>query len=163
MSIVSSLLPSSSLTTPKLTLYLFILLIISMLTVIDSIIIVFLNNLEEREVIHLKAQDNFKSAFNKITNLRKAVAPMSTTSRNKIHVQPQGKQSMLKVTEVMSYNDESPPYCSTEKSANQDEERETPRVNKYKIIGKHIDAISFVVFFVIWISVTLGFLFNIAF
>ncbi|XP_059158992.1 acetylcholine receptor subunit beta-type acr-3-like [Physella acuta] len=162
MSIVSSLLPSSSLTTPKLTLYLFILLIISMLTVIDSIIIVFLHNLEEKEVVHLKAQEHFQSVFSKVKNLQRAVTPATKMSRNIIHVMQQGKQSLANVKEATSFSEEAPPYSSTEKSSNQDDSRETPRRNKYKMIGKHIDAISFVVFFVIWISVTLGFLFDIA-
>ncbi|XP_059158994.1 neuronal acetylcholine receptor subunit alpha-6-like [Physella acuta] len=155
MSMVSSMLPSSSLTTPKLTLYLFILLIISMLTVIDSIIIVFLNNLEEREVAHPKAQQHFKSANSKDKNTRRAIISLRKTRSNKIHVVPQGNQSHA--------NDDTPQYSSTEKAANQDEEWETPRRNKYKTIGKHIDTISFVVFFIVWISVSLGFLLNIYF
>ncbi|XP_059158996.1 neuronal acetylcholine receptor subunit alpha-6-like [Physella acuta] len=159
MSIVSSLLPSSSLTTPKLTLYLFILLIISMLTVIDSIIIVFLHNLEEKAVVHFKAQENFKSAFSKVKNLQRAVTPATKMTRNTVN----GKQSLANFKEATSCSEEAPPYSSTDMSSNQDDNRETPRRNKYKMIGKHIDAISFVVFFFIWISVTLGFLFNISF
>ncbi|XP_059158997.1 acetylcholine receptor subunit beta-like 1 [Physella acuta] len=156
MSMVSSMLPSSSLTTPKLTLYLFILLIISMLTVIDSIIIVFLHNLEEREVTNLNAK-NFRSANSKDKSSRRAVTPVPKTKRNIIHVIPQGKQSLAKVSEMTSFSDDALP------PANQSEQWETPRRNKYKTIGKHIDAISFVVFFILWISVSLGFLLDIFF
>ncbi|XP_059159023.1 neuronal acetylcholine receptor subunit beta-4-like [Physella acuta] len=163
MSIVSSLLPSSSLTTPKLTLYLFILLIISMLTVIDSIVIVVLDNLEEKQVVHLKAQENFQSAVSKVKILQRAVTQVSNMTMDKIHVLSQGQQSLENVSEMMSFTDDVPSSHSlTEKSADEEKYRETPRRNKYKMIGKHIDAISFVVFFVIWISVTLGFLFDIA-
>ncbi|XP_059159000.1 neuronal acetylcholine receptor subunit alpha-6-like [Physella acuta] len=164
MSIVSSLLPSSSLTTPKLTLYLFILLIISMLTVIDSIVIVVLDNLEEKELVRLKAQDEFRSAFNEVKILQRDITPGSKMTMEKINVLPKGKQSLANVAEVMSFNDDVPSsHSPTEKSADEEKYHATPRRNKYKMIGKHIDAISFVVFFVIWISVTLGFLFDIAF
>ncbi|XP_059159006.1 acetylcholine receptor subunit beta-like 1 [Physella acuta] len=47
MSIVGGMLPRSSLSMPNVTIYLFILLIISMLTVIDSIVIVYLSHKEE--------------------------------------------------------------------------------------------------------------------
>ncbi|XP_059158998.1 acetylcholine receptor subunit alpha-like [Physella acuta] len=164
MSMVSSLLTSSSLTTPKLTLYLFILLIISMLTVIDSIVIVVLDNLEEKEGVHLKAQENFQSAVSKVKILHRAVTPVSNMTMDKIHVLPQGKQSLVNVSEVTSFNDDvTSSHSPTKKSADEEKYHATPRRNKYKVIGKHIDAISFVVFFFIWISVTLGFLFDIAF
>ncbi|KAK0064712.1 neuronal acetylcholine receptor subunit alpha-6, partial [Biomphalaria pfeifferi] len=46
MSIISGMLPRSS-TLPRVTIYLFILLAISVLTVVDSIIIVYIYNKEE--------------------------------------------------------------------------------------------------------------------
>ncbi|XP_059158987.1 acetylcholine receptor subunit beta-like 1 [Physella acuta] len=124
MSIVSNMLPSSSLSTPRLTLYLFILLIISMLTVIVSIVIVFLHNLEEKEVAHLKAKANFKSALKKVSNLKTATARMSNCTK------PQGKQSLTDVLsklEDVKLQREEPEDVETK-----DENPQKPKGNKYK-------------------------------
>ncbi|XP_059158985.1 acetylcholine receptor subunit alpha-like [Physella acuta] len=159
MSIVSNLLPSSSSTTPRLTLYLFILLIFSMLTVIVSIVIVFIHNLEEREVAHLKAKANFRSALKKVNYFRTATARMENLSRN--DAKPQEEQSLT--NDFSKLDDAKFQHGETEDRQTQDDSPQKPKVNKYKLIGKHIDLISFVIFFIIWIGVTLGFLFSIAF
>ncbi|XP_059158986.1 neuronal acetylcholine receptor subunit beta-3-like [Physella acuta] len=123
MSIVSNMLPSSSLYTPRLTLYLFILLIISMLTVIVSIVIVFIHNLEEKEVAHLKAKANFKSAMKKVTNLKKATTRVETVTN------PQGKQSL---TDVLSkIQDFKLQIEEPEDEETKDQNPQKPKGNKY--------------------------------
>ncbi|XP_059158988.1 acetylcholine receptor subunit delta-like [Physella acuta] len=159
MSIVSNMLPSSSLSTPRLTLYLFILLIFSMLTVIDSIVIVFIDNLEEKEVAHLKAKANFRSALHYFTNFKTA---SNSTKRLAVNVPyPRGQQPIMDAqSHVEDIN-----LQQVDPEDRQTKNHNSPKTmeNKYRLIGKHIDLISFLVFFVIWLGVTFGFLFSIAF
>ncbi|XP_059172656.1 neuronal acetylcholine receptor subunit beta-3-like [Physella acuta] len=138
MSIVGGMLPRSSRSMPIVTIYLFILLIISMLTVIDSIVIVYLSHREEKERQHLKAKRKFKDALTKAKN---SVAPLDNeppTGNDKVQMTTLGKA-------VLSFS-------------SQVQNEEKPEVNRYKVTGKYMDKVSFVVFLVIWISVTLGFL-----
>lgn len=96
-------------------------------------------------------------------NIQRAVGPVTKKTRNMIHVTPQGKLSLANASEVMSFSADTPSDSTAAKSANQDEHVETPRSHKCKMIGKHINVISFVVFFILWITVTLGFLLAVAF
>ncbi|XP_013066091.2 acetylcholine receptor subunit alpha-like [Biomphalaria glabrata] len=166
LSVVSSMLPRSGSTTPKLTIYLFLLLIISMLTVIDSIIIVYLAHKDEKETSHLKAKENFQSAFSKTQKLTRTISSMLN---NKV-----------KPNDNVNHNDSSPSPNNTTSDAdslgfqnfstvdmkvevNEPKDNATPpRVNNYRLIGKHIDRVSFIAFFILWILVTLGFLLDMA-
>ncbi|CAL1536239.1 unnamed protein product, partial [Lymnaea stagnalis] len=165
MSIVSSMLPRSSLTMPKVTIYLFILLTISVLTVIDSIIIVYLSHMEEKEALHQKAKTKFQSALKKIAILNRAVSPTPNKPSNRSTMQDKTQTSLMRVSSVESFPSESelPPYTSEDGSNRKDSTCEMSfSINQYKVIGKHIDLVSFVVFFIIWFSVTIGFMLNIA-
>ncbi|XP_005099539.2 neuronal acetylcholine receptor subunit alpha-6-like [Aplysia californica] len=76
LSIVSSILPRSSDKVPSVTIYLFILLILSSLTVIDSIFIVYLSHQEQEKEKQIKAREKFHSAFNRVKLMQRSVAPM---------------------------------------------------------------------------------------
>lgn len=158
MSIISSLLPSSSESMPLMISYIFILMIISVLTVVDAIIIVGLHHMEEKEEKSQKAKANFRSTLPKLSLLKKAVAPFQTPPVGK-----DGQASPEKpgLDDVNSENGEtprksksSPPTLHTALP----QIAEPPAVNKYKMIGRHIDTVSLMIFSVIWISVTLGFM-----
>ncbi|CAL1526830.1 unnamed protein product, partial [Lymnaea stagnalis] len=155
MSIVSGMLPRSS-TMPKVTIYLFILFIISVLTVIDSIFIVFLYHMEEKEDKHRKAQENYKRAFSKVRLLRRVVATRKTST----NIGESNGDKPVPIATVESKEEEVPPYSPDTSS---DAERKGGRrINKYRLIGKYIDLVSFVCFFLVWFGVTLGFMFDLA-
>ncbi|KAK0062251.1 acetylcholine receptor subunit delta-like isoform X1 [Biomphalaria pfeifferi] len=161
LSIVSSMIPRSSLTLPKVTVYVFLLLIISMLTVIDSIIIVYLQHKEEEEEKHQKAQENFRSAFTKIRSLQRAVHPMEPASFRDYQ---KGKKVSASVPALDQLSDEiylpfSLPVSKTgSKTDVKGETHKSRRVNNYRLIGKYIDKCSFVFFLIVWLAVTLAFL-----
>ncbi|XP_059170809.1 neuronal acetylcholine receptor subunit beta-4-like [Physella acuta] len=167
MSIISSMLPRSSLSTPNLTTYIFILLIISMLTVIDSIIIVYIFNMEEKEKVQKRAQNNFQQAFKKVNVLRRAISPMenhTSTNHTTNHTTNHMNGSRQSLQSISSFALTKQPRTDEQDDESQGSMgRETePSVNKYKVVGKHIDKISFIAFSVIWISVTLGFIISMA-
>ncbi|KAI8798513.1 acetylcholine receptor subunit delta [Biomphalaria glabrata] len=146
MSTVSGMLPRSSLTLPNVIIYLFILLVLSMITVIGSIIIVLLHNMEEKEETQQKIRANFTAAVAKTSLLRQAVSSLSTS--NKI-------SNFAPIPHV-------PNAQSDVISDEVNKEIKNPKVNKYKVIGKHINQICFVIFIIIYIAVTLGFILSIA-
>ncbi|XP_055894100.1 acetylcholine receptor subunit alpha-like isoform X2 [Biomphalaria glabrata] len=157
LSIVGSLLPRSGEATPKLTIYLFLLLIISMLTVIDSIIIVYLAHKDEQETMHRRAKENFQSAFSKTQTLTKTVSVMRN---NKVHADLDKRQDR-----IMMLTDALKPRSPSFVNAHEDvhDAKENKGVNKYRLIGKHIDCVSLIVFLILWLLVTLSFLFDMAF
>ncbi|KAH9488936.1 Neuronal acetylcholine receptor subunit beta-4 [Bulinus truncatus] len=144
LSTVGGMLPRSS-NVPMVTVYLFILLIISMLTVINSIIIVYLHHKEEREEQHQKARTYFTRAFNKITQLRQAVTPVTSIA----------KDTVDQIADVGS--DKGVGYKGSRR-----QKQDGPRVNRYRVIGKHIDLVSFVVFLITWSVVTISVMVKIA-
>ncbi|CAL1535032.1 unnamed protein product [Lymnaea stagnalis] len=152
MSIVSGMLPMSSLTLPNVTIYLFILLIMSMLTVIDSIIIVFLHHMEEKVALKRKVQTKFQRAFRKVNTLQRAVSPMDVLKNE--NMQEFNKNS----TRLFGSTDSLAGELPGNKERKDCPQEDSLRIDKYKLIGKHIDAVSFVVFFVIWLVTTLGFM-----
>ncbi|KAK6976634.1 neuronal acetylcholine receptor subunit beta-4, partial [Biomphalaria glabrata] len=81
MSTVSGMLPRASETLPYVIIYLFILLILSMITVICSIIIVQLHNMEEKEDMLQRVKENFGAAFSKVNLLRRAVTAFSNKEK----------------------------------------------------------------------------------
>ncbi|KAK6976636.1 neuronal acetylcholine receptor subunit beta-4, partial [Biomphalaria glabrata] len=160
LSIVSNLLPRSGEGIPKLTIYLFLLLVISMLTVIDSIMIVYLTHKNEQETSHLKAKANFQRAFVKTKRLTRTLSALLNIKRE--------EESRTRDVKVTSLADalKLPPQTSVDvkvDKADVAENKTSPRVNKYRLVSKHIDCISFIVFLLLWLLVTLGFLFNMAF
>ncbi|KAH9488930.1 5-hydroxytryptamine receptor 3A [Bulinus truncatus] len=130
---VGGMLPKSS-NVPMVTVYLFILLILSMLTVINSIIIVFLHHKEEKEEKHWQVKTYFSRTLNKITNFRHAVSPVAGAADNQVNQRA----------------DLGPEIGSKTKKP------ESPGVNRYKVIGKYIHLVSFVVFLVTWSAVTIS-------
>ncbi|KAI8798793.1 acetylcholine receptor subunit alpha [Biomphalaria glabrata] len=190
ISIVSGMLPRSGTEIPKLTIYLFLLLIISMLTVIDSIIIVYLAHKDEEKTSYLKAKENFKSLFSKTRRMTQTV----TTMMNRAHQEDCGQDEvkeprrmtpsildiLKRVPQVDCIQDElqesqvaDSPHPRSASSVNSKDEANQvkgskvtltpPGVNNYRLISKHIDRVSFFVFFILWIFVTLGFLCSMSF
>ncbi|GFR71229.1 neuronal acetylcholine receptor subunit alpha-6 [Elysia marginata] len=155
MSIMSSMLPSSSESMPLMISYIFILMIISVLTVVDSIIIVGLHHMEEEEEKSLKAKANFKALLPKIKLFRKAVSPLTHSSEglmNQHTAQPGVKPFNAEDEETQEKSKLSLPNFPGLDTNSE------PAVNNYKLIGKHIDMVSLIVFGVIWLSVTIGFM-----
>ncbi|XP_059159002.1 acetylcholine receptor subunit alpha-1-A-like [Physella acuta] len=165
MSIMGSLLPRSSLTTPKVTIYILILMVLSMMTVIVSIIIVFLHHMEEKEENHQRAKEKFKSAFNKVAVYSKTVSQFRTPN-NKVQAVSDNQSNPLR-----RLAEDALAAQKSENPGNMDSDGENPKLklaedapkqNKFKIVGKYIDLVCFVVFLVIWLVVTLKFMFDIA-
>ncbi|CAL1526860.1 unnamed protein product [Lymnaea stagnalis] len=169
MSIIGSMLPRSSSKIPKVTLYLFILLIISMLTVIVSIVIVYLHHLEEKEVKHQKVKARYSSAVSKVAQLRRAVsvfqAPRDTKQDN-----PKTQRLSFASAATLAEQSEAPPLShgmgdnhEAENGVEVDGVKiSKPKPSKYKLIGKYIDFVSFIVFLAVWSAVTLGFMLDIS-
>ncbi|XP_055894245.1 neuronal acetylcholine receptor subunit alpha-6-like isoform X2 [Biomphalaria glabrata] len=146
MSTVSGMLPRSSLTLPNVIIYLFILFILSMITVLCNIIIVLLHNMEEKKEVYLRAQDNFSSAFTRVNLINRAISSMSNPD----------KSPNLSANKTLKMN-------GTDVTSGEERKDVTrPKVNNYKLIGRHINFVFFVVFIIIYAAVTLGFICNIA-
>ncbi|RUS89879.1 hypothetical protein EGW08_002320 [Elysia chlorotica] len=156
MSIMSSMLPSSSESMPLMIGYIFILMIISVLTVVDSIIIVGLHHMEEKKEKSQKAKANLKAALPKISTLRRAVAPMPKLPSYPDDLKNQSEAGVEQTHTGDQNSAEKPPLPSQLISKWGGEEDLT--FNKFKLIGKHIDQVSLAVFGVVWLSVTLGFM-----
>ncbi|CAL1535026.1 unnamed protein product [Lymnaea stagnalis] len=161
MSIISSMLPRSSQTVPKVTVYLFILLIISLLTVADTIIIVYVYHMDEKEEKHIKAQENFRSAFTKMRHIQRAVSPIAKEDNSEKRDVMSFSES---VADLKDHNSDLPRKLRTQISEGipQMGEKFEKVTNNYRIVGKHIDKISFIVFMVLWFAVTFGFLLSMA-
>ncbi|RUS89878.1 hypothetical protein EGW08_002319 [Elysia chlorotica] len=157
MSIMSSMLPSSSESMPLMISYIFILMIISVLTVVDSIIIVGLHHMEEKEEKSQKVKAKFKTVLPKMSFFKKTVAPVQKLPSVPADFNNQneaGFKSKHPNTENPDPTDKSsPPFPVVSRWG-----EEKPTVNNYKVIGKYIDTVSLAVFAVIWLSVTLGFM-----
>uniref|UniRef100_A0A2C9L2C0 Ion transport domain-containing protein n=1 Tax=Biomphalaria glabrata TaxID=6526 RepID=A0A2C9L2C0_BIOGL len=126
MSTVSGMLPRSSLTLPNVIIYLFILFILSMITVICNIIIVLLHNMEEKKEVYLRAQDNFSSAFTKVNLINRAISSMSNPD----------KSQNLSANKTLKMN-------GTDVTSGEEWKDVTrPKVNNYKLIGRHINFVS---------------------
>ncbi|GFR86377.1 neuronal acetylcholine receptor subunit alpha-3 [Elysia marginata] len=155
MSIMSGMLPRSSETMPLVIYYIFILLTISVLTVVDAVIIVRLHHMEEKEERSQKAKSNFKAVLPKLGVLRAAVAPHSDNHNpeNPHPARSDGQKGKpLNIDRVTNLK------RSKSTISNFTGSKDEPKVNKYKLIGKYIDRVSLVVFGVIWVSVTVGFM-----
>ncbi|KAK3788232.1 hypothetical protein RRG08_029028 [Elysia crispata] len=157
MSIMSGMLPSSSESMPLIISYIFILLTISVLTVVDSVIIVRLHHMEEKEEKFQKAKANYQSVVPKIGRLRVAVSPLHkpTASTEDIPAAKSFSLPRAKSFDMDLVNDIRSPKRSTSTTS---KSTDKVKVNKYKLIGKHIDLVSLIVFGFAWMSVTVGFM-----
>ncbi|KAH9488469.1 Acetylcholine receptor subunit beta-like 1 [Bulinus truncatus] len=170
MSTVSGMLPRSSLTLPNVIIYLFILLILSMITVISSIIIVVINSLEEKQDIQMRAQDNFSTALSKVKVLLRAVSAMKSSDKFTKIRWPHFKANSDKPGLANDSDQTSPRPRSDQTShtpvpdpATDESVAPLRRVNRYKLIGRHINMVLFLVFLCIYIAITLGFIMKTAF
>ncbi|GFR86218.1 neuronal acetylcholine receptor subunit alpha-7 [Elysia marginata] len=158
MSIVGEMLPRSSDVVPLVTIYLFVLLIISVLTVMVAIIIVWLHHKDEEETKRQKATTTFKNMFRKVRVLNRATTPLTKVKPSIDHLDTENVEPSpaMKINQGASLLDAVKKLGNPEKVLPPvpDEER---RVNRYKLIGRHIDTVAFFIFTVIWLSVTLGF------
>ena len=101
-----------------------------------------------------KAASTFKNVFKKVRILNRATAPITKGDHDdaenadpnqglKIH---QGASLLDAVKKLGNPEKVLPPVPTEER-----------RVNKYKLIGRHIDTVAFFTFTFIWVSVTLAF------
>ncbi|KAI8798813.1 neuronal acetylcholine receptor subunit beta-4 [Biomphalaria glabrata] len=168
LSMVSSMLPSSSLTMPTVIVYLFILLIISMLTVIDSIITVHLYHLETKEDLQQKTKEQFKRAADKVVSIKKIMSAISKPEVNDASSVTTATSTATGAASLTrpNYPDPAllqPPLYTEEKAINEllaafkSVSAINNHVNKYKVVGQHVDTVSLVVFLAVWVAVTIGF------
>uniref|UniRef100_A0A2C9M020 Neurotransmitter-gated ion-channel transmembrane domain-containing protein n=1 Tax=Biomphalaria glabrata TaxID=6526 RepID=A0A2C9M020_BIOGL len=167
LSMVSSMLPSSSLTMPTVIVYLFILLIISMLTVIDSIITVHLYHLKTKEDLQQKTKEQFKRAADKVVSIKKIMSAISKPEVNDASSVTTATSTATGAASLTrpNYPDPAllqPPFYTEEKDINEllaalKSVSAINHVNKYKVVGQHVDTVSLVVFLAVWVAVTIGF------
>ncbi|CAL1526831.1 unnamed protein product, partial [Lymnaea stagnalis] len=110
----------------------------------------------QREEQHQKAIENSRKAFTKVTHHSRAVSPIEGTANNKFLKNRKESWSPRASTEEL------PPYLRDELYRHENICHTSPRPNKYKLIGKYIDQVSFVGFFVVWFGVTVGYMLNIS-
>ncbi|CAL1526829.1 unnamed protein product [Lymnaea stagnalis] len=112
----------------------------------------------QKEEQHQKVKQRFRNVLTKVTHVRRAISPVETIT--KIDNDRKRQESLASVESCES---DLPPY-SSDKESNKVKapSKEKTTVNKYKLIGKHIDLVSFVCFFLVWLGVTVGFMLNIA-
>ncbi|RUS86578.1 hypothetical protein EGW08_005659 [Elysia chlorotica] len=163
MSIVGDMLPrrvESSDIVPLVTIYLFVLLVISVLTVMVAIIIVWLHHKDEQETKRQEATHTFRNLFKKVRLFKKATTPskkvMPEPSNDQVDPENADPNPGLKIDKGMSLMKAVQSVTSPEKALPPVVDTE-PQVNKYKLIGRHIDTIAFFIFLFMWVSVTLAF------
>lgn len=108
----------------------------------------------QKETQHRKARDNLQTAVAKVSTFRRAMNAVSKLTTKVDALDASVKPSDARMTSETNTKDSS--------LLPQDTEPIQPTVNKYKLVGKHIDKISFIVFLTVWVVVTLGFLIDIA-
>ena len=149
MSIISAMLPRSAESMPLMIRYIFCLLIISLLTVVDSIIIVRLHHMEEKgEQLPPAAETkNLSSYIPKVMtpNLRQTLSPLENL---RSFPEDQDSRSGSGSRSTSPHSD-----------ANSQSKVKT---NRYKMIGTHIDLISLVLFGIVWVAVTVEFMISAA-
>ncbi|GFR91505.1 neuronal acetylcholine receptor subunit alpha-3 [Elysia marginata] len=172
MSIMSGMLPSSSESLPLIMYYIFILLAISVLTVVDSIIIVWLHHKQEASKARtevslfiwcrglLKKSTSKKATFNvpsvmaKIRAPHVAVGPLQrpdeSIPESKKKATPGGRPCNVNhLQDIKKSRLLHPGAKGSEGVANG---------NKYKQVAAHLNRISLAVFGLVWFSVTVGFM-----
>uniref|UniRef100_A0A2C9KLB4 Neurotransmitter-gated ion-channel ligand-binding domain-containing protein n=1 Tax=Biomphalaria glabrata TaxID=6526 RepID=A0A2C9KLB4_BIOGL len=162
LSIVSSMLPKSGTSTPKLTIYLFLLLIISLLTVIDSIIIVYLAHKDQKKVAHQRARTNFLSGYSKTRNITRTISSMISNKVSNMELPSSNQDKVKSVTDFSRPRSHSSVDLKDGLGDIGVKEAWTV-VNYYRLIGQYIDRASFVVFLLVWMVITFYFLLQMAF
>ncbi|GFN86572.1 neuronal acetylcholine receptor subunit alpha-7 [Plakobranchus ocellatus] len=157
MSIMSGLLPMSSESMPLVISYIFSLMVISVLTVVNSVIIVRLHHMEEKEERSHRIRENFQSTLPKIKALQNCVHPLEHAVNALQEPKVQNTLSNGQAKIANTQEDETR-RMSTSSLSPSEISKTAGRVNKYKLVGKHIDMISLVVFGTVWIGTTLGFM-----
>ncbi|KAK0064746.1 acetylcholine receptor subunit beta-like 1 [Biomphalaria pfeifferi] len=140
LSTVSDMIPRSSLTLPNVIIYLFLLLFLSLITVISSIIVVFLHNKKEKEENQQGVTHTPSAPWGKENHLRLAITSRSNTGNALPIQQPEVKAALNKEHKVI----------------------QGPNIDKYKVLGRHINLLLFAIFLIIYIAITLCFTLNIA-
>ncbi|BFZ04194.1 hypothetical protein BsWGS_07233 [Bradybaena similaris] len=153
MTTMGTMLPAISDKLPLVVSYLMLLFFISILTVITSIVIMFLHHKEENVAHHNRAKTNLNRITNKVTMLKGATtalenADLNITNPNKVQT----------FTPQMGNSDPLPGLVKDGKPVSDLH----PRPNRYKTIGKYIDMVSLIIFFGAWLFITLGFLLALA-
>ncbi|KAK3776332.1 hypothetical protein RRG08_032324 [Elysia crispata] len=145
MSIMSDMLPRSAESMPLMIRYIFCLLILSLLTVVDSIIIVRLHHMGEGEKQPLPPAEpkQFPSLLPRV---------ITPTSRQ--------NESPLENRKSSPEDKDSKSVASSRSNSSRSEVKIKGKVkiNKYQAVGRHIDHISFVLFGFIWVTVTAEFM-----
>ncbi|CAL1535037.1 unnamed protein product, partial [Lymnaea stagnalis] len=162
MGVVTGMLPRSSLNMPNVTIYLFFLLFLSMLAVIDSIIIVYLHHKEGEEATHQKVKSRFRRALSKVTKMRNVVSAFEAPATERKQVSARKVLSLFGSNASLSDTVQPSSDEKGNKRATEMKQGEVPKANKYKLIGKHIDSVSFVIFLLVWLAATFGFMLNMA-
>ncbi|GFN98803.1 neuronal acetylcholine receptor subunit alpha-7 [Plakobranchus ocellatus] len=134
MSIIASMLPRSSESMPLMVRYIFCLLIISVLTVVDSIIIVRIHHMEQKE----EKSDNY---------VERAMSPMI---KPKLNGSLPLVSSLDHLTRLPGERESSP---ATSTSSQSEATGKT-----YKQIAKYIDIASLILFTIIWVAFTVEFI-----
>ncbi|KAH9488924.1 hypothetical protein Btru_058749 [Bulinus truncatus] len=181
LSMVSGMLPRSSTDLPRITVYLFLLLIISVLTVVDSILIVHLHHKVKIDGQRHNQTRGFKKAtHNKVTALNSSVCTSQSSTRTGL--EPGGPESYKtkesdQVMRKFSQRNEaefssghnlwtnSSPAKGDEPATGEPltagDERTASRDWNYKDMELRINRVSFCVFLVTWVVITIGYLLDI--
>ena len=137
-------------------------------------------NLFQEKENSIKAQDNFKKASLKIKHSQNKVAPLMNATFNlskqqlpplcksdqqidqpKANTEPESKQQEK---DIYSMSEESPSETEYGNDSSRNPlpfscfKKSSYGKNKYKLIGKYIDCVSFIFFFINWLFTTVGFL-----
>ncbi|KAK3775782.1 hypothetical protein RRG08_047970 [Elysia crispata] len=149
MSIISAMLPRSAESMPLMIRYIFCLLIISLLTVVDSIIIVRLHHMEEKgeQLPPVAETKNLSSYIPKVMtpSLRQTMSPLESL---RSFPEDQDSRSGSGSRSTSPHSDVS--------------SQSKVKTNRYKMVGTHIDLISLVLFGIVWVAVTVEFMISAA-
>ncbi|KAK3788231.1 hypothetical protein RRG08_029027 [Elysia crispata] len=153
MSIVSGTLPKSSGTMPLMVSYMFGLLILSFLTVVDCIVIVRLHLNEEQE--EEKAQPK--------TDITKTPAiPLTRVGDGGRIPSPMGNDVRFFPAERRSDYRHVEPTAVTSSVSSSSSSYSSLKGNRSKLFVKRLDMISLIVFGLVWLGMTLWFLIKVA-
>ncbi|GFS15703.1 neuronal acetylcholine receptor subunit alpha-3 [Elysia marginata] len=166
-SLVLDMLPPSSESMPLIISYIFILLSISVLSVVVSVFIVRLHHIAERKEKAQKAEANYKAALYRIGFLGPSISPpeKDLTSSNKLDA----KKNSAGNAQSKHQDNAKGPKCQDQAKDPKSQEKPRParlsveskcklELNRYRAIAKYIDRASLVLFSAVWVSVTVAYL-----
>ncbi|KAK3750037.1 hypothetical protein RRG08_027360 [Elysia crispata] len=157
MSLTSGMLPPSSESMPIIINYIVILLTYSVLTVVDSVIIVRLHNMEQKEEKFQEAKANYQSAVPYIGRLEAADSPRHKLTAS-LEDGPAARGLTLRRAKIFDMDLVNDIRCRKMSKSSTSSLTVKGKVNKYQLIGKYIDLVSFIVFGIAWVAVTVGFI-----